>query len=629
MASFAADLHWLPLQPDVTAALARLRTSSASIEERMRELAQLIHARLDFVQTNAADRLLQQLVRTSDSVSGPAGLRLAIVATSTFDYLLPAVRIGALRHGVLADCWTAPYGQLEQAVVHPSSALHQFDPDVVLFAIDHRSAVPRLPAHAAARDVGDAMRQRIDELTALWREVRTRTKATVIQQTVIDRSVPLFGGFDFNVPASRARMTAGMNRLLAEAAAAEGVLLLDLSWWAGQVGTRVLADPMLWHHAKQEISPAAAPLYGDLVGRTLAAIRGRSRKCLVLDLDNTLWGGVLGDDGLEGLVLGPGSALGEAFVEFQEYLKQLSERGVLLAISSKNDQSLVLEALARHPEMVLRRGDFVAVEANWNDKPAAVQRIAAALSLGLESLVFFDDNPAERELMRRTLPAVAVPEVPEAVEHYTRCLADAGYFEAASFTADDRQRTGQYAANIERRNLEVRCADIDSFLNELQMEILFAPFDELNRPRIVQLINKTNQFNLTGRPYSDAEVQTLMADPAALTIYMRVKDRFGDNGIVAVVIATCGSFENRPAFVIDAWLMSCRVLGRRLENATLDELRKRAVAHGAEVLVGRYAATGRNGLVRDHYAALGFVRHEAQHDVWVLPVAPQQRVATP
>jgi FkbH-like protein len=350
------------------------------------------------------------------------------------------------------------------------------------------------------------------------------------------------------------------------------------------------------------VHPRATPGYGDQVARLVAAGRGRSAKCLVLDLDNTLWGGVIGDDGLEGIVLGPGSGSGEAFADLQRYAKGLSERGVILAVCSKNDEKNALEPFKRHPEMVLKRSDFACFVANWKDKAANLRSIAKALNVCLDALVFVDDNPAERALIRRELPTVAVPELPEDPALYVQTIAAAGYFEGLRVTEEDRMRGQLYQANAQRHRLKESVTDMGSYLKSLRMVMTVQPFDSLGLARVTQLINKTNQFNLTAERLTEAEVAERMRDPKRVTLQVRLTDRFGDNGIIAILIArVCG----RDA-MIETWLMSCRVLGRRVEEACLNVLAERCEELGATRLIGIHRPTEKNGMVREMYPALGF-----------------------
>jgi FkbH-like protein len=344
----------------------------------------------------------------------------------------------------------------------------------------------------------------------------------------------------------------------------------------------------------------------------LAAKQGRSLKCLVLDLDNTIWGGVIGDDGLEGIALGQGSPLGEAYTAFQEYVRELSRRGVILAVCSKNDEANALEPFEKHPDMVLKRGDIASFVANWQNKADNIRAIAQELNIGLDSLCFIDDNPFERNLVRQELPMVAVPEVSDDPTGYPVALADAGYFEALSVTDEDRERTSQYQGNKARDVLKAAVTDLPSYLRGLEMQLAWRRFDKIGLQRIVQLINKSNQFNLTTRRYTDEDIIAVMADPDAFGLQLRLTDRFGDNGIIAIVIGRLqlghapGAEAGGKDLYVDTWLMSCRVLGRQVEPTTMNLIAQQAAKLGARRVVGDYIPTKKNAMVKDHYARLGF-----------------------
>ena len=361
-----------------------------------------------------------------------------------------------------------------------------------------------------------------------------------------------------------------------------------------------------WLQGKLEIAPQAAPLYGDLVARILAAQRGLSKKCLVLDLDNTLWGGVIGDDGLDGIVLGEGSAAGEAHLALQHYAKQLKERGVILAVCSKNDAKIAEAAFRDHPEMVLRRSDIAAFQANWDDKAQNLKAIAARLNIGIDSLVFVDDNPIERARVRQSLPMVAVPELPDDPAHYVRCLADAGYFEAVAFTAEDRDRAQQYAANAEREALLGSAESMDDVPPRAQDDrVVYGPFTAVDHARVVQLINKTNQFNTTTRRYAGEEVARIMEEPEAVTLQFRLLDRVGDNGLVSTMILR-PTPDDEDVLEIENWVMSCRVFGRELEFEAMNIAVEAARERGARALVANYIPTAKNDVISKLYPSLGF-----------------------
>ena len=307
---------------------------------------------------------------------------------------------------------------------------------------------------------------------------------------------------------------------------------------------------------------------------------------------------------LRGIVLGEGNAIGEAYKAFQTYARNLARRGVILAVCSKNDESNAKLPFTSHPEMVLKLDDIACFVANWADKATNLRVIASSLNISLDSLVFVDDNPFERNIVRRELPMVMVPELPEDPSLYVRCVADAGYFELAQITEEDFTRSQQYQANLKRQEAMNAATDLKGYLTSLRMKLVYGFFDEVNLVRVTQLINKTNQFNLTTRRYSEDDIRRISATEDSITLSLRLIDEFGDNGIIAVVIAMPS--ERRGSLEIDTWLMSCRVLGRQIEQATLNILADQAIKSGAKTLVGKYLPTTKNGMVADHYKSRGF-----------------------
>jgi len=605
------QLAWLAQHPDLGAAISHAKSLSDPLA-RLYETARLAAYRRDFTQTLRLDRLAQQGIELlvgegEQSVPGFTALRMAVLASHTVDHLLPGIRVAALQRQVGVSVYLAPYGQYRQALLGDDPALKAFAPQVILLALDAMDSPPSFALHASAEEAENAVQARVEELRLLWRQARARYAAQVIQQTLVPATPALFGHFDALVPGSPRALLERLNNEIRRAAREDGVLLMDLAWSAagGQYGDG-LANPVRWHQAKQLVSPIWAPLYGDQLARIAAAVVGRSRKCLVLDLDNTLWGGVVGDDGVDGLYLGQGSATGEAFLAFQQYAAQLARRGVILAVCSKNDMQ-VAEAAFDHPEMALKRSDIAAFVANWEDKASNLRRIAEQLNIGLDSLVFVDDNPAERDIVRRELPQVAVPELPDDVADYPARVAAAGYFEAIAFTADDSARVQTYRANGERQAALGQATDMAGYLKGLEMVMQARPIGTAELARATQLINKTNQFNLSTRRYSEVQVQQLADTPGAVALSLRLTDKFGDNGLISVVLArpdtTCAADE----LFIDTWLMSCRVLGRQAEQAALQVLAQHAATAGYSALIGEYRPSERNAMVAEHYPQLGFV----------------------
>jgi FkbH-like protein len=609
------DLDWLLPAPadfrDRLKAVRAARAAGEAVEERLHALA--CH-RLDLNQ-------LSQLGRAAREVERPealAQLRLGLVGAGTLDLLADAIAGSAVRHRVLATVVTGDYGNAVRDCIDADRSLRRLDLDALLIAIDHHMlglAQPRLSIADAEAAVADALAT----VAAMVEGAGKVVRGSILVATLVPPVEALFGSYDLVEAGSVAAMVAAVNTGLVAMARAESIMLVDFAGLAAVVGRDHWHDPRQWHLAKLMIGPEALPLAGEAVARVLAAVRGTTRKCLVLDLDNSLWGGVIGDDGVDGIVIGQGSAVGEAFVTVQQLALQLRQRGIILAVCSKNDEDVARAPFREHPDMVLREEHVAVFVANWGDKATNLRAIAAALNIGLDALVLFDDNPAERAQVRRELPMVAVPEIGDDPALYPRLLAGAGYFEAVAFAEDDRVRADAYRANAERAAF-AGTSDMATYLQSLDMVAELRGFDGVNRARIAQLINKSNQFNLTTRRYAEPEVAAMAADPALVTLQVRLADRFGDNGMVSVVILRAEG----TAMAIDTWLMSCRVLGRRLEEAVLAELVAAARARGADRLIGRYRPTAKNAMVAGHYETLGFVlvtRHDDGGSDWRLDLA--------
>jgi HAD superfamily phosphatase (TIGR01681 family) len=448
----------------------RLR-SAIGIEDgdaRLRSLMALAEAGPGYLETIQIDKALAGVARAAIDAR-LARLRIALLSSATINHLIPGLRLAGLRRGFYFDVLAGAFGQYRQELLDPATSLHAFAPEVVVLSLSARPLVGSIPVDAGVEQVDRILQTEIGELRGLWQAAQDRFGAAVLQQTYVDVFEPLFGSFDRIAPAAPARATDRLNDLLAHAAREHGVALIDAARASARDGIDAWFDAARWLQGKMEIAPHAAGRYGEMVARVVAAQRGRSRKCIVFDLDNTLWGGVVGDVGTEGLVLGEGSAVGEAYLELQRYARRLKERGVILAVCSKNDPAIAEQAFSRHPEMVLRRSDIACFVANWNDKADNLHAIANALNIGLDSLVFVDDNPAERARIRQALPMIAVPELPEDPTFYVRAISEQGYFEAVSFTLEDTQRAASYAANAQRETLRSSAQSIEEFLRGLDM----------------------------------------------------------------------------------------------------------------------------------------------------------------
>jgi FkbH-like protein len=381
------------------------------------------------------------------------------------------------------------------------------------------------------------------------------------------------------------------------------VRICDLEFLAARIGGVQAADPRGWFETKQPGSPALLVELAREAAHLIASLKRAPKKVLVLDLDNTLWGGVVADDGLEGIELGDTSPRGEAFKAFQKYIVSLKQRGVLLAVCSKNDFNKAAEPFEKHPEMILRMTDLVSFKANWEPKSENIRQMASELNLGLDSFVFVDDNPAEIDIVRQFAPEVTTLLLGPDPSEYVTQLQDCRLFEPSGITAEDQERTSQYRAEAERKSLEAAVTDMDSYLSSLAMEATFSEFTMVDAPRLSQLINKSNQFNLTTRRRSEAEVLAVMNDPGFAGYSMRLKDRFGDHGLISIVIGQ----KVDGAMKIDTWLMSCRVLKRQVEEEVLNELARLAGLRGCRRLEGIYLPTAKNEMVRDFYGRMGFI----------------------
>ena len=558
----------------------------------------------------AAWRGAAALLRTTAPESAPPPLRtarLAIVGSYTTTQFGELLVLAARRLGIALAVYEAPYGQYRQELLDPASGMHRFAPDVVLLCTHHGELA--LPAHAPAADAEAEVGAEVARWTALWRAAGT----AVIQHNFAAPYEQPLGHLASALPGSRAAMTPAVNAALGAAAGAAGgaVSIVDCERLSALFGKGRWFDPRYWHLSKQAVALDALPLLARHTAAVLAARLGLSRKCLVLDLDNTLWGGVIGEDGLGGIRLG-GAPEGEAFVAFQEQILALKSKGVILAVVSKNNEADAREPFERHPEMRLRLADVASFVASWEPKSDGIRRVATQLGIGLDAIAFVDDNPAERQIIRELLPEVDVLPLPAEPALYGRALADYLGFETSAFTAEDANRTAQYRARAEGARLAADAGSIEDFYRGLRMQALVAPFDPVQLPRIAQLVGKTNQFNLTTRRHGLAELRALMDDPRCLHLSLRLRDRFADHGLVGVIIGV--GDDAGETLDVDTWLMSCRVLGRTADAEMLAQLSRRAAARGYQWITGTYRPTPKNGMVRELYASYGFERAGADAD---------------
>lgn len=545
-------------------------------------------------------------------------VRIALLGGSTTSELSVMLELAALANGYQAAIHESDYGAWFEAATVDSEGLARFAPQFVVFHTSWRSLRSLPEPSDTEQDLKRRVVEEIDRLRVAWDGARKVSSALIIQNNFDFPPIRMLGNLDGTHPSGAIRFIRSLNEALSSAISeTSGVVLNDISFLQS-ASAGVWSEPSRWFAYKLAHSAEA---HLAIARSILASIRANTvgpKKCLVLDLDNTLWGGVIGDDGVDRIALGRETAVAEAFTAFQEYCLALSKRGVLLAVCSKNDDAVARLGL-NHPDAVLRESHFAAIRANWMPKHENIRSIAEELNLGIDSFVFVDDNPAERALVAAQLPAVAVPEVGSDVTQYAAILDAGRYFDSASLSAEDLNRAALYVGNSTRSAQQSQFASYEEYLSSLEMVARIGAYREPYLERIAQLVNKTNQFNLTTRRYSIAEVHQMVSDPDVVTLYGRLIDRFGDNGLVTLVSAR----RVDDSLEILDWLMSCRVLKRTMEAAMLAVLLERARNDGVRSIRGRYIPTAKNSMVADHYSKLGFVLIDSHVDgstTWELDV---------
>lgn len=555
----------------------------------------------------------------------PPALRLAMLGGYSLYPLHELLEHLCEMQGTPVELWQGDFDNYMAEIMDAGSGLYAFAPQVVLLQ----------PAESRCRYRGQLTDARADQqaeavkcaesILDLARKIHERTGAEVLLTNFMPPAGCDLGVFRSRTLGSDWTFRKMVNLELGLQAPAF-VRICDLEFLASRIGLLQSRDLRGWYESKQPGSPALLVQIAREAAHLIAALKRAPKKVLVLDLDNTLWGGVVADDGLEGIELGDTSPRGEAFKAFQKYLVSLKQRGVLLAVCSKNDHAKAVEPFEKHPEMLLRLPDIVNFKANWEPKSENIRRMAPELNLGLDSFVFVDDNPAEIEIVRQFVPEVTAILLSPDPSEYVPQMQETRLFEPGNITAEDAERTNQYRAEAERKALEAAVTDMDSYLASLAMEGAFSAFDQMDVPRLSQLINKSNQFNLTTRRRSEAEVLAVMNDPQYTGFSLRLKDRFGDHGLISIVIGE----RVGDVMKIDTWLMSCRVLKRQVEEEVLNELVRLARARHCTRLQGVYLPTAKNEMVFDFYGRMGFALTAASPErrEYDLPLAGYQPVST-
>lgn len=572
---------------------ARLLTQRKRVPEAADDLVSALRLFPPYSFFVKSQRLLDRIM-ASGAWQPRRKAKLAILGTSTTALLTPVIRTCAFRSGLQLEVYEGVYGNYQQEVLNPDSGLYHFQPDLVMILVNHRDL--------ALPPVGDAMlvQQSVADLRELWTILRLRNPCHVVQVGFDMPRDGAWGSLEDTLSEGRRRSVAQVNLALAENLV-RGVSFLDVNAVAAQFGPQFHSE-IEWCSSKQYPSLNALPVFADHACSHFLAALGLTSKVLALDLDNTLWGGVIGEDLLGGIRIGPPTAEGEGYLELQKYVKELQQRGVVLAACSKNDLADAELPFRKHDAMHLKLDDFAAFVANWRDKATNLMAIAGELSLGLESFVFLDDNPFERAIVRSRLPQVVVPECGKTPWDMLAALRRGRYFETFTLTQEDLDRNASYRRTVARKSLERGSTSLDDFLRRLEMVAEHGPVDEHTIPRVTQLINKTNQFNLTTRRYTEAQVRLMSQSADWWCHWFRLADRFGDHGLVGVILARM----TPTRWTIDCWLMSCRILGRTMEHFMFSVLLSAVQDRGAAQLVGEYVPTEKNQLIRNLYPQFGF-----------------------
>jgi len=548
-------------------------------------------------------------------------LRLALVADAATQQLASNLKVLFADHAIKLEVFEAPFDAIELQVYDRNSELYQFSPDVVVVL----NVIQALRTRYYRRDGSgtDFLEKESKRIAAISDTIRGHIAAPLIQSNFALPIERIFGNYDHKAPGSLHSVVCSLNSRIAEYARARNhVFINDIEALASLVGRRSFYDNRLWNMFKMFCALEHVPLVAQNILDVALSICGHAVKCVVLDLDNTLWGGIIGDDGVDGILLSAHGD-GESYYEFQCFLLELQKRGILLAVCSKNDPETALKPFTDHPEMVLRPQHISVFVANWDDKATNIRRVRETLNIGFDSMVFLDDNPFERNLVRTLLPTVIVPELSEEPADYVRSITELNLFETSSFSPEDARRTELYKQRAEREEMLNCFCSVEQYLQSLNTEITVARFESKKIDRIAQLFQRSNQFNLTTQRRNKADCEELSRNPACYPLYAELRDRLGNHGLISIVVAW---YQERELFLSD-WLVSCRVLTRGVEQFLMNHLVEHAASKNCKSIIGEYRPTPKNGMVENFYQEFGFEHVANVGDgctTWRLEVARYQ-----
>ena len=533
-------------------------------------------------------------------------IKVALTGDTATQFLATAIRGTGAERGYQIDLFEAEYNQVERQFLDPSSELYQTDADfIVLFQSTHKLGEKHSLLSPSQQE--SLAEERLAFVASVCENPMLASKKIIcLNYPEIEDTV--FGSYATKVTSSFTYQVRKLNMGLMDLSQRYANLFIcDIAGLQNKLGRDMMFAPNVYVSTEMVLSIDALPYVASRVMDIICAIKGQFKKCLILDLDNTVWGGVIGDDGLEGIQLGHGLGIGKAFTEFQMWVKKLKQRGVIICVASKNNEETAKEPFEKHPDMVLKLEDIAVFQANWETKVDNIRTIQRILNIGFDSMVFLDDNPFERNIVRENIPGITVPELPQDPGEYLEYLYSQNLFETASYSQADKDRTKQYQVEAQRVSLQKTFSNEADFLKSLDMTSVVSGFNKFNTPRVAQLSQRSNQFNLRTVRYTEADIEALGQNPDVIDLSFTLEDKFGDNGLIAVIIM---KKQDEETLFIDTWFMSCRVLKRGMEDFTLNTMVEAAREKGYKRIVGEYLPTPKNKMVENHYPSLGFQKLE-------------------
>lgn len=527
--------------------------------------------------------------------------KIAILGGSTTHDIKEILELFLLNYGIRPLFFESEYAQYWQDAMFGNAELSALQPDIIYIHTSNRNITAFPEQSDSKEEINQLLDKQYEHFECIWNRLREEYHCPIIQNNFEYPYYRLLGNQDASNPHGRTNFITRLNQKFYQYAEEwDQFFINDINYQAADYGLREWSDPFYWYMYKYSLCQDAIPILAFNIANIIKSIFGKNKKVLALDLDNTLWGGIVGDDGAENLELGQETSMGQGYMEFQLYLKELQKQGILLNVISKNEEVNAMAGL-RHPQMILKPEDFIQIKANWEPKSINLIQMAEELNLLPEAFVFVDDNPAEREIVKQQVPEAAVPLM-DRPEHYVYAIDRAGYFEMTNFSTDDRKRSEMYKENAKRSAMQKSFVKYEDYLLSLQMYAEIKPFEAVYMSRIAQLTNKSNQFNLTTRRCTQNEIEEFAANDQYVTLYGKLEDCFGDNGVVSVVI---GEVKDKVLDII-LWLMSCRVLKRDMEFAMMDRLVEICRKKGIAIINGYYYPTAKNSMVKEFYKLQGF-----------------------